>query len=499
MEKDIKKDILTVARFNEERPDMNSFGEQSIQSVINTVAVLLDSECGGLIERVWYEENPESHNYRNAWEKNQIFEAFVSQTQFTLNLGNDFTQGSESFSMGGINGSFSRPKERDVIAPGVLKLLQNARVYELQSFNNPLTDIPYNMSPDPMDAFISRNIGDKRYLQIDQPDVLPGRVAMVSSNGLINFEQLYSVPVADIAAKANAIFDPLNNIYKMITEFDVNYFGGLTREQTYFAIQASGMIWNRTFSYRQDFIVQFTTPDNFLKFAESLIDNNIGNDPNNSPTAWNILNSQPIDEEGIINQLKPYIDELISDLDKVDIADGLVLDDVKNELRLDATVGRTNQSKTWTSAQTFNGITNVRSGVNMALRPTSAANSNYISFQNVNGTVWGIYGYGSSSNAHLTIDNRRSGGNIIINPNNNIDVVNNNIVNLKDPTEGKHAANKDYVDNAVAAGGGGSGDVTLAGDNTFTGNNRFTKGLVINSYQPLLFGSTSNSINNDSV
>lgn len=52
--------------------------------------------------------------------------------------------------------------------------------------------------------------------------------------------------------------------------------------------------------------------------------------------------------------------------------------------------------------------------------------------------------------------------------------------NIVAPAVDTDAANKKYVDDAVAAGGGG-GDVTAAGDNTFTGNNVFENDLRVTS------------------
>ena len=60
------------------------------------------------------------------------------------------------------------------------------------------------------------------------------------------------------ANNANKILDPIDNIYKLINKFDISYWNGLTKEETYYAIFASNTIWNPTFNYRKDFVVQFT-------------------------------------------------------------------------------------------------------------------------------------------------------------------------------------------------------------------------------------------------
>lgn len=52
------------------------------------------------------------------------------------------------------------------------------------------------------------------------------------------------------------------------------------------------------------------------------------------------------------------------------------------------------------------------------------------------------------------------------------------VKNILAPIADTDAANKKYVDDAVAAGGGG-GDVTAAGDNNFTGTNTFNKAITV--------------------
>ena len=114
------------------------------------------------------------------------------------------------------------------------------------------------------------------------------------------------------ANNANKILDPIDNIYKLINKFDISYWNGLTKEETYYAIFASNTIWNPTFNYRKDFVVQFTeitkgSKKSELKWALSLIDNNIGNNPNTSPLEWKVFETPPVDISEIIKQLEPYI------------------------------------------------------------------------------------------------------------------------------------------------------------------------------------------------
>lgn len=78
------------------------------------------------------EVKDENHElFRSDFELQQIKNAIVFQAQYVLNLGNDFTIGSSSASTGGINYSFQRPESRQELAPGVKEFLSRARVFEL--------------------------------------------------------------------------------------------------------------------------------------------------------------------------------------------------------------------------------------------------------------------------------------------------------------------------------------------------------------------------------
>lgn len=187
-----KTEILTVEDFLLNRPDMECHTEQTIQSAIYTSASLINSYCNGKVQEVWdyYEEHKDDTEqdttnllYRTQTELSYLQEAFIFQTQYTLNLGNDYSQGGGSYSIGNINSSFSRPIERDVLAPAVETLLQKARVYQLQSAFvvnesccSGIDDTnKYDTEP------ITRAIGDLRYIQQYQPQIPKGYIPMVDT------------------------------------------------------------------------------------------------------------------------------------------------------------------------------------------------------------------------------------------------------------------------------------------------------------------------------
>ncbi|MGL5854397.1 MAG: hypothetical protein ACRCYA_04075, partial [Cetobacterium sp.] len=88
---------------------MATFEDNNIQSAINSALETLNAECNGMIEKVWFVNDINDILYRTDEEKGYIREACIRQVQFELNLGLDMTDGSNAFSLGGINNSYQRP------------------------------------------------------------------------------------------------------------------------------------------------------------------------------------------------------------------------------------------------------------------------------------------------------------------------------------------------------------------------------------------------------
>ncbi len=189
-----KKEILTVNAFVEERPDLAIHTDLTIQSAINTSATILNSICNNLISEVWNYNNPALDSnmvddammvpdpsnklYRTQFELDNIKEAFIQQTQYTINLGNDYTTGAVSGSIGNVNFSSSRNENQDKIAPAVYTLLTKARVYKLNEFmdlsNAPIDnrdDYFYdNVAPNTLET-LTYATGDSRYVRQYQPSI----------------------------------------------------------------------------------------------------------------------------------------------------------------------------------------------------------------------------------------------------------------------------------------------------------------------------------------
>lgn len=133
-------------------------------------------------------------------------------------------------------------------------------------------------------------------------------------DGLSDNNQIIGVQNSQTSDK---ILDPKDSTYKFINQFDISYWDGLTKEQIYQAIQASGSVWNETYTYNQDFIVMYKkeivarNKPEYYGFAISLQNDNIGHNPNNSPEFWKILPIEPKDLNMVIEYLKNYIDTTI--------------------------------------------------------------------------------------------------------------------------------------------------------------------------------------------
>lgn len=128
--------------------------------------------------------------------------------------------------------------------------------------------------------------------------------------------------------QANKVLDPNDGLYKFINQFPISTWNGLTEEQINYRIKVAGCLYSLTIPYSKGFIVMFLIKNvnkkaktldanNLYGFAMSKIDNNIGNDPNNSPDAWEILPANPANLNAIIEWCKEYINNKLTPIDYV--------------------------------------------------------------------------------------------------------------------------------------------------------------------------------------
>ena len=240
--------LINYSIFIEKRPDMEIHTEVAIVSCINSAYVLLDGECASLISQVdkfnmvddrsQLDTNHEL--YRTEFELGQLQEALVFQVQYVLNMGNDFTVGGGSYSIGNINSSYSRPEGRELIAPGVYKLLSNARVYHLNAFgsfsNHNTNEIPLSTSKEIMERV------KNEYVAQNQPNAQVGNVAYINQSHQVSFGSPQDLQITTY--NTNRIAGPegyRNNFYEIDSVPNIAFFGP-DYNGTYSAVHRQEMI-----------------------------------------------------------------------------------------------------------------------------------------------------------------------------------------------------------------------------------------------------------------
>ena len=355
----MENNLVNVEQFLERRPDMEVHTDVSIQSAINSAYILLDGECAGLISLVdkymsGSDIDTKNDLYRNTFEMTQLKEAIIFQTQYILNMGNDFSVGGGSYSIGNVNGSFNRPEGREAVAPGVYKLLSNARVYNLNYGIGIKTNDNSGCCERMDDAPISQESADLRYVRVQQQEAEVGSVAYVNQSNQVafgnpqdlnitsyntnrieggvghkgNYYEIDNVPnIAFFGKDLNGTYSAVHRgeiqdiLDNWIESIDIHILDGLTKQEIYDAIVAAGGVWSPLIKYSQGFIVIFPldnvnakkvkSTSGFYGFAKSLQNNNLNNNPNNSPDYWEILPATPTDLVALQEYIKDYIDNTI--------------------------------------------------------------------------------------------------------------------------------------------------------------------------------------------
>ena len=332
--------LLTVQEFLKRRPDMEVHMENAIQSAINSSFILLDGECAGLISQVQAykesgENDPNNEYYRNDFEISQLIEALTSQTQYSLNLGNDYSIGGGSYSIGNINSSYNRPEGRDIVAPGVYKLLSNARVYNLNvGIGVKQNQDHYLEGIDPADKHISISKAQADFVAKYQPNAAVGNVAYVNESKMVSFSRPQDLQIGTYNTNRIAGGEGhRNNYYEIDSVPNIAFFGNndrgtysaiergevkqilndnyLTKEQTLRVIYASGIVWNSRLNYERGWITQEVV-NNVLYWYEALEDNT-NKRPSQNPSVWRQLEAQSIDLNAIVEQMKPYLEVEITE------------------------------------------------------------------------------------------------------------------------------------------------------------------------------------------
>ena len=405
--------LLTIEEFLKRRPDMEVHMESAIQSAINSSFILLDGECAGLISKVQsYMESveiidPNNEYYRNDFELSQLIEALTSQTQYSLNLGNDYSIGGGSYSIGNINSSFNRPEGRDIVAPGVYKLLSNARVYNLNVGIGVSQKQDYYLEGiDSADKHISISKAQADFVHKYQPNAEVGNVAYVNESKMVDFAKPQDLQIGTYNTNRIAGGEGhRNNYYEIDNVPDIAFFGPndsgtysaiqrgevkqilnenyLTKDQVFKVVYASGIEWNSRLNYEKNWITQFVV-NGVLKWYLAL-ENNTNKQPNLHPGIWKELTTQEIDLNLIQQQLEPFINQKVSQ----EVAQQ-ILDTINNLPTIEYVEETKEQVLLFNSEQDFTNFKNLTNTTDRDYEtlPFQTQNDNYVTL-NTTQTITG--------------------------------------------------------------------------------------------------------------
>lgn len=236
----------------------------------------------------------------------------------------DRTKGSYSFTLPGMSVSQSTSENNLVIPQAAINELIAAG-FLLAPYATDITDKAndcitqvdtdfWGPGNEELCTPISIATGDVRYVRQLQPNSLKGSIATINERHMVEFKLIADIiENEDIRLeKAKTILDPLTGEYKPINAFNVNYFGGWTIEQITNAIIASNTRYNPDYDYKMGFIILDIRPDGTFGWYESIKEPNKGHPPATSPEYWRELPSAPVDINLIVEQLKPFIVEEVS-------------------------------------------------------------------------------------------------------------------------------------------------------------------------------------------
>lgn len=286
--------FLSVDDFLQLRPAMSTFDDNEIQECINTSTELLNALCNGLVEQVINYNlvadrttlDTANELYRTDFEFKQLKLAIVLQTQYTLNLGNDFSQGSQSMSTGGLNASFQRPTERDIYAPGVKELLRIARVYVFQEWGLKFQNSLMGGESIDLSNYYNKDDSNTRFVAYYQPNSPVNSIAVINANNMVSFTDPTTINFANY--QAQQVLDPTDNQYKSVGDIiNSAWIGGYNKnvytipetataiqtalqalpELTYISVYAGEiLVFPTDNDYQQFKNVTNTTDDDFKTF-----------------------------------------------------------------------------------------------------------------------------------------------------------------------------------------------------------------------------------------
>lgn len=222
--------FLTPEDFLVSRPNMNTYSTDEIQECINTSNEMINALTNGLSSKVITFNLVEDRTkldttnelYRTDFEFENLKIAYITQTQYSLQMGNNWTQGSDSISTGGINASFQRPTNRDIYAPTLTQLLRIARVFEFQRLGID-KESQEKQCRSIFDNYYTKDSANARFVTINQPNATIGNILYIDNNHNVNSGSPNSLNWSVV--NANKIF--YNNQYQSLTDIsDLAWIAG---------------------------------------------------------------------------------------------------------------------------------------------------------------------------------------------------------------------------------------------------------------------------------
>lgn len=539
----ILRQILSYDTFIVERPAMSIYNNEQIQQAINTTGDLLDSKTNGLITLVWQYNHPEDSStevdttgvyYRTEFELNQIVKAFVAQTQYVLNLGNDFTIGSSSLSSGGLSGSFQRPTSREEVAPGVYEFLARARVYTLQNtLKNTCSEAQLTFA-EMWEQVETIENANKKFVPKWNPNAQPGTILKVNDNNMVDYAN--PAEIAFNVLNADKILAPNNEYQKIQDIANLAWFGNqgnnaMTRNQVYQAI--NGFIWWKdNIAYPNEAITRVYLADtNQLMYWKSNQDNNLNHNPitNNPDNYWwsPVEDVDYIDYDKILDMVLTSTDfaewkqSQVDDLNTFKIQIQTQQGNFETTLTTQQTNYETDINNQWNAYKTDlnaqwnnykNSINNSMGGyvlkegrVDQSIYnylfyytyETNGAFASYMIKENTAGYIefWefnestmvanriAVLGKPSGASYNYGIIGTYGNGNIVIQPHGTgqIDATSHRIMNVIWPTNNTDAANKNYVDSSITTS---KNELTTLINTNSTNDRAYTDNQIANIVIP---------------
>lgn len=373
--------MITILTLQEYKSSMNlplsdNVVEQDTQltKFIEDATNQIDNLCGGLVFATYEKLDPEKDKLRIYKLKRAIMDCtlLLDQTNKMFYESVGVGGGSAPFSINtrNTNSDIENTRQdiiKSLVAGGWYKNLSigenSSSVYrdsEDEAFNKLVVRLnDFFLRRDDKNTYDGTNLIFNNATKLNATGDIEGTQVRDERTGQLRKPILknYNLDGSEVkfAENTQKIYDPTTFLNKFINEFDAYYFNGYTRPQIEellnYTFQASGVSWSPDITYIKNFrtfIIVGEGSNAEERVYVSLIDNNKGNNPINSPDAWQYIPAKDVPIGEIVDMLKPYVEEYINSLEGISIEE-IASDDAFNNF------AKKNIEQTYTELQTFTG------------------------------------------------------------------------------------------------------------------------------------------------